>query len=68
MNKEDIIIDNLYEGSSELLQFPFCGVATALHENSAVLQLSTFNPLDKEKIEDLKGYVIVRYRDLSLPK
>jgi uncharacterized protein YkvS len=66
MKKTDVKIDDILSAKSEEeLTQPFIGKVEKIYENSALLKIIDFDPVDKTSVGDLNHKIVVNFKNLK---
>ncbi len=66
MKKADVKIGAIVAGKSEEeLKKPFQGKVEKIYENSALLAITSYDPIDETAINDLNNKIVVNFKNLK---
>ena len=66
MKKADVKIGAIVAGKSEEeLKKPFQGKVEKIYENSALLAITSYDPIDETAINDLNNTIVVNFKNLK---
>lgn len=66
MKKSDVKVDALVGAKSEEeLKKPFIGKVEKIYENSALLAITSYDPVDETAISDLNNKIVVNFKNLK---
>lgn len=66
MKKADVKVGAIVAGKSEEeLKKPFQGKVEKIYENSALLAITSYDPIDETAISDLNNKIIVNFKNLK---
>lgn len=66
MKKADVKVGAIVAGKSEEeLKKPFQGKVEKIYENSALLAITSYDPIDETAINDLNNKIVVNFKNLK---
>ncbi|WP_281828398.1 MULTISPECIES: DUF2187 domain-containing protein [Lactobacillus] len=66
MKKADVKVGAIVAGKSEEeLKKPFQGKVEKIYENSALLAITSYDPIDEAAISDLNNKIVVNFKNLK---
>lgn len=66
MKKADVKVGAIVAGKSEEeLKKPFQGKVEKIYENSALLAITSFDPVDETAVNDLNNKIVVNFKHLK---
>lgn len=66
MKKTDVKVGAIVAGKSEEeLKKPFQGKVEKIYENSALLAITSYDPIDEAAISDLNNKIVVNFKNLK---
>lgn len=66
MKKADVKVGAIVAGKSEEeLKKPFQGKVEKIYENSALLAITSYDPVDETAISDLNNKIVVNFKNLK---
>lgn len=66
MKKADVKLDAIVAAKSEEeLKKPFQGKVEKIYENSALLAITSFDPVDATAVSDLNNKIVVNFKNLK---
>lgn len=69
MKKADVKVGSILTGKSEEeLKKPFQGKVEKVYENSALLAITNFDPVDETAISDLNHKIVVNFKNLKVAR
>lgn len=67
MKKADVKVGAILTGKSEEeLKKPFQGKVEKIYENSALLSITSYDPIDETSISDLNHKIVVNFKNLKV--
>lgn len=69
MKKADVKVGAILNGKSEEeLKKPFQGKVEKIYENSALLAITSYDPVDETAISDLNNKIVVNFKNLKVAR
>ena len=69
MKKADVKVGAILTGKSEEeLKKPFQGKVEKIYENSALLAITSYDPVDETAISDLNNKIVVNFKNLKVAR
>lgn len=69
MKKDDVKVGAIVAGKSEEeLKKPFQGKVEKIYENSALLAITAYDPVDESSVNDLNNKIVVNFKHLKPAK
>lgn len=69
MKKADVKIGQIVAAKSEEeLKKPFQGKVEKIYDNSAMLAITSFDPVDESSIDDLNNKIVVNFKNMKPAK
>ena len=66
MKKSEVKLDAILAGKSEEeLKKPFQGKVEKIYENSALLAITSYDPVDEIAVNDLNNKIVVNFKNLK---
>ena len=66
MKKTDVKVGAIVAGKSEEeLKKPFQGKVEKIYENSALLAITSYDPIDETAVSDLNNKIVVNFKNLK---